>query len=101
MNDTFNMILIFAAGVALGTLFFGGLWLTVKKAVASTKPAIMILSSFVTRMAIVLVGFYFIGAGNWQRLLVALAGFIIARFVVIHLTKTKPALIKKEVAHEA
>ena len=66
MNEMFILILIFLAGLALGTLFFGGLWLTVRKAVGSTKPALLILGSFVFRIALVLIGFYFIGAGNWQ-----------------------------------
>jgi hypothetical protein len=38
------------------------------------------------RMAIVLAGFYFVGRGNWQRLVVCLLGFIIARFIVMRLT---------------
>jgi len=100
MINALNMILVFVTGLALGALFFGGLWLTVRKAVASTKPALLLLGSFVFRIILVLFGFYFIGAGNWQRLLMALLGFIIARFVVIHFTKTKKAVEKKEVSIE-
>ena len=100
MNETLNILLVFVAGLALGALFFGGLWLTVKKAVNSTKPSIIILCSFVARMAVVLIGFYFIGAGNWQRLMIALAGFIIARLLVIYFTKTKIVTVKKEVNPE-
>ena len=101
MNETLIMILIFIAGLALGTLFFGGLWLTVRKALTSAKPALLMLGSFVIRIAVVLIGFYFIGAGDWQRLLMLLAGFVIARFFVIHFTKTKQTIVKKEVSHEA
>lgn len=100
MNEIPTMILIFTAGVILGILFFGGLWLTVKKAVTSTKPALLILGSFVLRIALVLLGFYFIAAGNWQKLLMALAGFIVSRFLVIYFTKTKQVIEKKEVSHE-
>lgn len=100
MNDTLKMVMIFIAGLALGTIFFGGLWLTVRKAVASSKPALLIMGSFVVRIALVLIGFYFIGTGNWQRLLMALAGFITARFLVIHFTKIKQSTVKKEVNHE-
>ena len=100
MNEILIMILNFIVGIALGIIFFGGLWLTVKKAVTSTKPALFILVSFVIRIALVLLGFYFITAGNWQKLLMALAGFIIARFLVIYFTKTKQSSIKKEVTYE-
>ena len=98
MTDILKMILVFIAGMLLGTLFFGGLWLTVKKAVTSKKPALIILGSFVFRIGITLAGFYFIGVGSLQRLLLLLVGFITARFVVIYFTKSidaKQAIIKE------
>ena len=100
MNETWNMILAFIAGLLLGALFFGGLWFTVKKMTTSAKPVLLVLGSFVSRMVIVLAGFYFIGAGNWQRLLIALLGFIIARSIVIYLTKAKQVIVKEEADHE-
>ena len=104
MNETLLMIAAFVAGMALGTLFFGGLWLTVKKVVSAKVPALWVLGSFIFRVGIVLLGFYFIGAGNWQRLVSCLVGFIVARFIVIHVTKPideKQIQLKKEAAHEA
>jgi F1F0 ATPase subunit 2 len=100
MNIVLNMILVFVTGIALGMLFFGGLWLTVKKTVTARKPAILILSSFIVRVAIVLLGFYFICAEDWQKILVAFSGFIIARFLMVYFTKIKDAKIGKEVNHE-
>ena len=100
MNETLNIITFFMEGVALGTLFFGGLWLTVKKAVASKNPAFLILSSFVLRLAAVLTGFFYIGSGNWRGLLIALLGFIVARFIIIHLTHPKKITVKKEANYE-
>ncbi len=104
MNDILNTTLVFISGLALGTLFFGGLWLTVKKSVASKTPALWILGSFAVRTAITLLGFYFIGAGNMQRMLICLLGFIAARFVVIYFTKRDKAnqiRLKVETNHEA
>ena len=100
MNDSLNMVLIFVAGLALGTVFFGGLWLTVRKAVVSKKPAMLIFGSFVFRMVFVLIGFYLTGAGNWQRLLAVLTGFIMARLLVICFTKATPRIAEKEAVHE-
>ena len=91
MNDIIKMIIVFIAGLLLGTLFFGGLWLTVKKAVTSKKPAMIILGSFIFRISLTLAGFYFLGSGNWLRLLLALLGFISARFLVIYFTKSMDA----------
>ncbi len=99
MNETLILVLAFIAGVALGIIFFGGLWLTVKKMVNATMPGLWVLGSFALRMGIVLTAFYFIGAGNWQRLMTCLLGFIMARFLVIYYTKpidAKQLKLKKE-----
>lgn len=89
MNDPLTLILACAAGVALGTIFFGGLWWTIRKGVTSPRPAIFFLTSVVLRMAIALVGFYFVSGGQWQRLLACLLGFVAARLAVTWLTREK------------
>jgi F1F0 ATPase subunit 2 len=82
-----NTILPLLAGIALGGLFFGGLWLTVKKAVGSKYAALLISISSLLRTAVALAGFYFVAGGSWQRLMIAVAGFILARFLTIWLTR--------------
>lgn len=104
MNETVTMIAAFVGGMALGIIFFGGLWFTVKKAVDAKIPALWVFSSFVLRIGITVVGFYFIGAENWQRLIICLLGFIAARFIVLHFTKTMDAKqwqLEKEEIHGA
>ncbi len=39
------------------------------------------------RMGITLAGFYFVGRGDWRRLIACLLGFVVARFVVTWLTR--------------
>ncbi|MEO6358833.1 MAG: ATP synthase subunit I [Ferruginibacter sp.] len=104
MNEISNMVLPFIVGWLLAILFFGGLWFTVKKLTASKMPALLVLGSFIVRVGIVLIGFYFIGSGDWKKLIVCLIGFVVARFAVIHYTKSmdeKIVQIKKEANHEA
>ena len=104
MNETIYMVLAFTGGLMLGALFFGGLWLTVKKAVSARIPALWIFGSFFLRIGITLAGFYFISSGNWKRLVICLAGFIAARFLVIHFTRSvdeRQSLINKEANHES
>ena len=84
MNETLYMGLVFMAGIVLGMLFFYGLWITVRKAVHAKIPALWFLGSSLFRIAIVLVGFYYISRGNWQKLLVCLIGFITARYIIKH-----------------
>ncbi len=104
MNETLLMIATFVGGIALGIIFFGGLWFTVKKLITAKIPALWMLGSFIVRVGIVLTGFYFISSGNWQRVVICLIGFIAARFIVIYFTKAidaKQLQLKKEPIHEA
>jgi F1F0 ATPase subunit 2 len=77
----------FLAGTMLGTLFFLGLWWTVRKGLASNRPALWFLGSTLLRTGFVLVGFFFISAGDWRRLLICLLGFFIARILVTRFTR--------------
>lgn len=83
MNETLGIGVAFTTGVLLGAFFFGGLWLTVKKVVAAKRAALWLFGSLMLRTSIVLVGFYFVAHDHWQRLLVSLFGFIIARFIIM------------------
>jgi F1F0 ATPase subunit 2 len=104
MIEVLIMFLSFMAGLFLGTLFFVGLWITVKKMVNARMPALWVLGSFVLRVAVTLAGFYYISRGSWQRLLICGAGFLAARYLVGHFTRSKNQLqiqLKKENSHEA
>jgi F1F0 ATPase subunit 2 len=83
MNETPTLVLAWLAGVALGALFFGGLWWTVRRALASPQPAVWFLGSLVARMTVALAGFYFVSGGAWPRALLCLLGFVMARQLVI------------------
>lgn len=87
MNETLALMFAVTIGAALGVIFFGGLWWTVRKGVSSKQPALWFFASFVVRMAVVLAGFLLMGRGHWQRLLACLAGFILARLFVTWRTR--------------
>jgi len=89
MNDWTTWALAGAAGVALGIIFFGGLWWTVRRGLSSRRPALWFIGSLLLRMSVALTGFYYVGGGQWQRLLPCLLGFIVARFVVLRFTQTE------------
>jgi F1F0 ATPase subunit 2 len=89
MNESLMLFVAGAVGLALGAVFFGGLWWTVRKGVSSPRPALWFVGSMLLRTVIVLAGFYFVGGGQWQRLLACLLGFVIARFLVMRLTRTR------------
>ena len=82
MNDLLTLAPAGMAGLALGAVFFGGLWWTVRKGIASRHPAAWFFGSLVVRTAIVLAGFYFVAGDHWDRLLACLLGFTLARVIV-------------------
>ena len=86
MNETWRLVPAMVAGVSLGVMFFGGLWWTVRRGFSSNKPGLWFFGSQLLRMSIALAGFYFVSGGHWERLLVCLLGFLLARLVVMRLT---------------
>ena len=101
MNETLSLVLALVTGVLLGAMFFGGLWWTVQKGVSSKRPALWFFGSLLLRTSIALAGFYFIARGHWERLLVCLLGFVIARLIVTRLTRAaeKPTYLAQEAGH--
>src|SRR5450756_1021692 len=81
MNEPLSLAFALAAGILLGAMFYGGLWWTVRRGVSSKRVALWFLGSLLLRMSLALTGFYFVGGGDWQRLLLCLIGFVIARIV--------------------
>jgi F1F0 ATPase subunit 2 len=86
MSEALMLGLAGVAGLIMGAIFFGGLWWTVRKGVASQRPALWFVGSFVLRTGVVVAGFYVVSDGQWQRLLACLFGFAVARFIVTWLT---------------
>ena len=87
MNDTLTLVRAWVAGGVLGAIFFGGLWWTVRRSVSSKQPALWFFGSLLLRMSIALAGFYFVSGGHWERLLLCLLGFVMARLAVTWLTR--------------
>jgi F1F0 ATPase subunit 2 len=79
-------LLALAAGVALGVFYFGGLWWTVVRGVAARQVALWFFASLLLRTGVALLGFYLVAHGSWERLLLCLAGFVLARLIVTRFT---------------
>ncbi|QIZ72804.1 ATP synthase subunit I [Oxynema aestuarii] len=69
-------------GFALGLFYFGSLWVTVRQLPTTQWPIQLIIGSLIGRLTIALLGFYLIIDGQWQRALLGLLGFILARFIL-------------------
>lgn len=93
MSDLGSWAATVLAGAALGAIFFGGLHWTVQRGAASPSPARWFFGSFVLRTAVVLGGFYFVGAGQLARLGLCLFGFLLARAIVLLATRPPAAAV--------
>jgi F1F0 ATPase subunit 2 len=101
MNDTLGLMLGLLVGVVLGAMFFGGLWWTVQRGVSSNRPVLWFFGSMLLRTSIALAGFYLVARVHWERLLICLLGFLIARLIVTRFTRVreKPTNLAEEVSH--
>ena len=77
--DLWRLILGAVAGLGLGALYFGGLWLTVCCVGRVRHPQRLLLLSTVGRLAGVLLAFYGLLLRGWTVLAAAMAGFLVAR----------------------
>jgi len=87
MNEPLSLAFALVAGILLGAIFFGGLWWTVRLGVSSNRVALWFFGSVLLRMSVVLAGFYYVSGCQWERLLLCLLGFVIARVFVMWLTR--------------
>ncbi len=86
VNDPLALPLAALAGVLLGLFFFGGLWWTLRRAMNSARPALWVGASLLLRMGCTAGGFVVVSAGDWQRMLACLLGFLAARWLVVRMS---------------
>lgn len=71
-------------GAALGGVYFSALWMTLLQLTETSHPAFILVCSLLLRVSLLLAGFYWIlDSAHWERLLAALAGFIVVRTVCV------------------
>ncbi len=83
MDEPLLLALAAVGGVALGVFFFGALWWTVRHLPEVRHPALLVFVSFLGRTAAVLAGFVLMSGGRWERVLACLAGFVLARQLLV------------------
>lgn len=92
------LVLMFAAGLALGAFYFIGLWQTVSRLSRTRHRASLLLVSYGLRLAVVLSAFYFLlRDGHWERIALALIGFVMMRKILTFHLGPKKTL---EAVHE-
>jgi F1F0 ATPase subunit 2 len=77
-----SVSLLLIAGMFLGVIFYGGLWLTVRSLPTARHPVWLTLSSFWIRTLIVVGSFVVLMRGNWKYAVISLLGFTLGRLAV-------------------
>jgi len=77
------LVAMLVVGFAVGIVYFQGLWLTLSRYSGKKHFSSRLLVSFVLRLALAIAVFYYCMQDDWQRLILQLIGFLIARQVMI------------------
>lgn len=99
MSELLILALDLLAGSLLGVFFFGGLWWTIQMRSPLEWSGLLFSGSLLLRMAVAVTGFYLVSHGDWRKLVVCLAGFLLARIAVtrfIRLPSAKSPRIVRE-----
>lgn len=83
--EPLDAALVFIVGLTLGAGYAGMLWITVRRLPRMRYPAVGLISSAALRLTLVSAGLFLLMDGRWERLLIGLAGFTVARFVATRL----------------
>ena len=89
MNYSMHILLALTFGFAIGIFYFSSLWVTVRHLPTTQKPVLLIIGSLIGRLSIAILGFYLIMDGRWEKLLIALLGFVLARGILIRRWKPR------------
>jgi len=89
------LVVGFFGGVVLGLVFFGGLYWSVNKLPRVKYPGLLMVASMLVRMAALLIGLYFLMAGNMKNLLAAVVGVMLVKFVMIARVRQNPPAPKE------
>jgi F1F0 ATPase subunit 2 len=92
MSEAYHLIFAFAAGMALGAFFTLNLWSVVQKMTDEQTPWYVMYGNFVLRMSVVVLGFYLVMGGRWERMITTLLGFVLMRELLVRRLGRKPGV---------
>ncbi|WP_170232931.1 ATP synthase subunit I [Trichloromonas acetexigens] len=77
--DPILMTCAFAVGAAVGGLYFGGLWLTVRRLATARQPKKLLVISYGLRLSLLLAAFYPLARHGLTAVAAAMAGLLLSR----------------------
>lgn len=83
MNEVLMIAVAAIFGMAIGGMFFAGLWWTIRFAMGSQHPELWMIGSLVVRVSFLLLSILWMGADDWRRFLACMIGILIARGIAM------------------
>jgi F1F0 ATPase subunit 2 len=84
ISSPLELLLAAIAGGLLGSFYFSSLWITVQQLPVTQWPIRLMVGSLIGRLAIAMLGFYLIMSDHWDRAILGILGFVLARNILIH-----------------
>ncbi|HEY8496475.1 MAG TPA: ATP synthase subunit I [Limnochordales bacterium] len=91
-----DVVLPLAAGAVLGLFYFGGLWWTTQRIGRVRQPALLLLGSFVVRMAVILAGLWVVTGGRMKGTALFMAAVLGARQATLAWAQAATARARRE-----
>ncbi|MBL6987432.1 MAG: ATP synthase subunit I [Methylobacter sp.] len=83
MIDGFLAVGVLLWGALLGLMYFGGLWLTLRRLTEVKRQTVWVLGSLAIRNILAVIGFFPVVKLGWQYALICLLGFTVLRFILV------------------
>lgn len=87
LHQLSDLSFLLGGGVALGLVFYGGLWITLRRLRSLPYPGLVFAGSFLLRTALVVGGILWLTQGHLARLAAVLAGFLLVRVVLTRMIR--------------
>ena len=99
MIEWLSLVPALAAGLALGILHFGGLWLTIQLLPVARQPVLLAIGSLAGRLGITLLGLYLVTGGLCAKIGVCLVVLFGTRTILVRHWQPKKTKAVKERSH--
>src|SRR5690606_8286780 len=90
------LVLAGVSGVLIGLAYFGMLWWTVRRIGSARHPAALVAGSFLVRTIVAAGGIVVVSGGDPLPLVTAVAGFLVARTILIRVVGRPLGEVEKE-----
>ncbi len=83
IGESAPLIAAFAMGLVVGAAFFWSLWIALRRLSRTAHAQFWLIGSSALRVGLMLLAWYWIAGGQWQKLLACLVAFVVVRLAAV------------------